>query len=519
MHFYIRPEQNGRIGLSNYHKSETYPVLRGDRFEREGNILSSGYVEIGGTIHQITSTEHGFKVIKARNNYDPVLDNWGYILTRSNKGICEVRIRYMCNIRDASLVNWMMNYLNKALGGTPKLLPLRLRCIDPFRSEKFVGKISLTKSYEDRVRARETALKVGKAFKFIMPELNSDELGAMVDAYNIRWGGRDFKVHTSRDPKVFASVYKEKNQALMQNPRTTHERKSIACSCMRYEFEDQPYHPAYVYGSGDFEIYYTADGEGQIGSRCVVYNTDKTDRPQAGPIYGVCEESMNLIQRELDKINAECIRPNWVGARLLHIPHNDGVIGPYLDVEPRSLAIVNDLYLEVSHNGDYDASEYGGVLGDSYRCDDCGTNVCEDNVRCYEDETYCEDCFCERYDYCEWPADYLPHDQMVCVYPHEYYVWEGCENLAQCTDGEWWDTEHCYYVEGENVWISEDTYSEDYFTSDWDNEVYHNDDAAHTVDGELVGIVEVEDAGYKKNDDEKWYDPQGELDLEEGDKK
>ena len=108
---------------------------------------------------------------------------------------------------------------------------------------------------------------------------------------------------------------------------------------------------------------------------------------------------------------------------------------------------------------------------------------------------------------------------MVCVQPHEIYVWEGCDNLIQCNDGEMWDADHCHYVEGEDVWISEDEYAENYFTSAWDGEVYHDDDMAETVEGETVGIVEVEDAGYEKNDDGKWYDPQDELDLEEGDKK
>jgi len=140
-------------------------------------------------------------------------------------------------------------------------------------------------------------------------------------------------------------------------------------------------------------------------------------------------------------------------------------------------------------------------------------------MRCYDDDVYCEDCFYDYYDYCEWTDEYYPHDQMICIQPHEYYVWEGCDNLVQCSDGEWWDVEHCYHVQGEDIWISEDEYHENYFTSAWDSEVYHNDDVAETVNGELVGTVEVEDAGYKKNDDGQWYDPQEELDLEEGDKK
>ena len=524
MHYYIRSERDGVIHkdgeaseYSHYKAGKAYPILRGNKFEESDGVLSKGFVDIDGNMYQVQNTDNGFKVHKGKEVKDPVLIDWGAVVTKSN--VCLYYLHSQ-EIKDRELCDWLRyDVLGIHVNIGKHNLGDRLDCLNPFRSEKFIGKISISKSHEDRIRDRETALKVGKAFKAIFPELDGAALDKVVDAYHDKFSGGDLTLHTSKCPKVFASVYKESNHAPYKNPKTTSMRKSIACSCMRYEFENQPYHPAYVYGSGDFTLYYTTDSQGRTGSRCVVYDTDKTDKPQAGPIYGVCEGSMDLIKNELDKIDAEYSNPSWLGANLLHIKFNDGVIGPYLDLEPRSLAIVNDQYLEVSGSGDYDASCYSGVLGDSYRCCGCGCSVGEDDVRTYGDDEYCEHCFYEYYGYCEWTEDYYPQEDLVNIQPHDVYVWIDCDNVVQCTDGEYWDAEHAYYVEAEDKWISEDTYSEDgYFRSEWDDQIYPEKMLAMTTAGEAVSDGEALDAGYVMNDDGQWCDLDEIEEEEEGDK-
>jgi len=522
MHYYIRSERDGVIHkdgeaseYSHYKAGKAYPILRGNKFEESDGVLSKGFVDIDGNMYQVQNTDNGFKVHKGKEVKDPVLIDWGAVVTKSN--VCLYYLHSQ-EIKDRELCDWLRyDVLGIHVNIGKHNLGDRLDCLNPFRSEKFIGKISISKSHEDRIRDRETALKVGKAFKAIFPELDGAALDKVVDAYHDKFSGGDLTLHTSKCPKVFASVYKESNHAPYKNPKTTSMRKSIACSCMRYEFDNQDYHPAYVYGSGDFTLYYTTDSQGRTGSRCVVYDTDKTDKPQAGPIYGVCEGSMDLIKNELDKIDAEYSNPSWLGANLLHIKFNDGVIGPYLDLEPRSLAIVNDQYLEVSGSGDIDASCYSGVLGDSYRCCGCGCSVDEDDVRTYGDDEYCEDCFYEYYGYCEWSDDYYPNEDLVNIQPHDVYVWIDCDNVVQCTDGEYWDAEHAYYVEAEDKWISEDTYAEDgYFTSEWDDQIYPEKMLAMTTAGEAVSEGEALDAGYVMNDDGQWCDLD-EIEEEKGD--
>jgi hypothetical protein len=519
MSFYIKPERNGDIDSIFFRAGKAYPILRGDRFTKTKNdILEDGVVLIDNMCYHVRNCEQGFKVYQGKEITDPVLKDWGAVVTKSNNSLFKLPTSRL----DGELCDWFHDNVAGLFISMPdNKLRDRLDCLNPFRSQKFVGKISITKSHEDRVRERETAMKVGKAIRMIFPELSDVGLGQVVDRYNLEFGSKDFTLHKSNDPKVFASVYKEENHAPMGNPKTTNLRKSIACSCMRYSFEKQSHHPAYVYGSGDFTIYYTKDSQGRTGSRCVVYHTDKTDRPQAGPIYGVCEHSMNKIQDALDKIDAQYVDPDWTGAKLLHIPHGDGVIGPYLDVQPRSLAVVDNKYLEVTECGDYDASCYSGVLGDSEYCCDCGDPIHEDNTRWYCDNAYCEDCFYERYDYCEWTDDYYPHDDMVMVQPQEIYVWRDHDNVIYIEDlDEFWDSDECRYSDKLDKWIPADQMSElGYFECWWTGDICKGDEWAETTDGEVVCISALEEKGWDTNDDGLWYDPEEEKDSTEGDKK
>jgi hypothetical protein len=227
---------------------------------------------------------------------------------------------------------------------------------------------------------------------------------------------------------------------------------------------------------------------------------------------------MNKIQDALDKIGAECVDPDWRGAKLLRINHGDGVIGPYLDVQPRSLAIVNDKYLEVTECGDYDASCYSGVLGDSEYCCDCGDPIHEDNARWYGDDVYCEDCFYERYDYCPWTDDYYPHEELVMVQPSEEYVWRDCENVVYIEDlDEFWDSDECVYSDKLDKWIPSDQMHDlGYFECEWTNEIYKDSEWAETVDNEIVSVSELKSRGWAKNDDGLWYDLESELSEQDG---
>ena len=124
---------------------------------------------------------------------------------------------------------------------------------------------------------------------------------------------------------------------------------------MRYDFDNLPAHPATAYASGDFEIVYTTDQDGYIASRCVVYLNEDGDQKQAGPIYGVSEQALDIISNHLTAQNTN-LDGLWDGAKLKRIPYgSSGFIAPYLDPEPRRLADDGD-HLVVCHRGEIDLS-------------------------------------------------------------------------------------------------------------------------------------------------------------------
>jgi len=67
------------------------------------------------------------------------------------------------------------------------------------------------------------------------------------------------------------------------------------------------------------------------------------------------------------------------------------------------------------------------------------------------------------------------------------------------SDGEWWSNDDAMYCQHEDRYIDPITYNADYFTSDWDDEIYPNDQMCTTEDGHIVSVDEI-----NENSDE-WY--------------
>jgi hypothetical protein len=70
-------------------------------------------------------------------------------------------------------------------------------------------------------------------------------------------------------------------------------------------------------------------------------------------------------------------------------------------------------------------------------------------------------------------------------------------NFIECTDGKHWHEDDVSYCECEEVYISPKTFSDDYFRSDWDGEIYPNGLKCVTEDDKIVSVDEVVDGGGK----------------------
>ena len=127
--------------------------------------------------------------------------------------------------------------------------------------------------------------------------------------------------------------------------------------------------------------------------------------------------------------------------------------------------------------------------------------------------------------YCDYWGETVHQDQTVTCWrvgyggQHETVsVYEGIVNdgdiFIECTDNEYWHVDDVVYCEYEDEFISPDNI-DDYFTSDWDSELYPNDQMCNLVNGETVSKYELDEDGniWQKNKDDEWEPVQEELEI------
>ena len=496
-------------------KWKPYPIRREDEIHSNGDLVG-GFITIADSMVRVTfgvnPRYNGFIVRRVADLHptDKVLQRFGPF-----EDDCAI-------FKDHVFVNWLRTKLDEtdicSKEHKYQNWLLRLRALQPIRSKIAHGKISMYQTRKDADNDRQVAIKAGRSFKYIFPELPDSDIEILTDAFRERFGLRTFTLKTGTSPDDFTHAYSH-NQADMDNPKTTTTRKAIAHSCMRYTFDQLPQHPCSVYGSGDFKIAWLETPSGEIAGRVMVCTSYK-ERPQAGPIYGVCENSINQLQDWLDSINAVGYErgSRWLGARLLAKPHQGGFIGPYLDVTPQRMIECSDgEYLIIDECGEVDASTYHGILNGSYtECCECGESLNEDDYYCSEHNGYhyCEHCFHNEHTYCDYICEHVHNSELVEVW-HQCSWGPSLDNVSEdardanyilCKDGKHWLDDDATWCTSEEVWLSPKDMEDDYFQSDWDGEVYNNGVGCFTEDGHDVAEDEILDSNdtWEKNPEGVW---------------
>ena len=473
-------------------------------------------------------TRYGLRVTKI--NHDPMLTAWGYDEDEyyGSAGMTADR-RLKRFIRDTIIDRGWINGGGGAFGicknsGVWMNVTQRLSYFNPRRSEEFKGKISLYKNHADAMRdengSRRVAMKVGRAFKAMFPNFSDGQIEILGDSFRAEMVTQTLTLKSGKSRADFEKAY---GGALgrNENPDTGHYRKFLGNSCLRpsylysddnYHKDTLPHHPAQAYASGDFTIYWVEQEDGKVCGRCVVLTTTE-GKPKAGPLYGLSEHAMNVMGKAIEATNVDknwdiFRHGGWSGAKMLNIPYvNGGYVAPYLDVEPTRLTELDSDYLAIDERGGINAGSYRGVLeGQDYCCDDCGDSMHEDD-QYHSDCTgtsMCESCYNNSHSMCEVDNCYYHNDNMTAVWrttrwgTNNYMVWD--DNLdghaVYCTDGEWWRDENVTFCEFECEYISPNDI-DDYFTSDWDGELYPNSERVTVTDAEdnesNVSKDEVED--------------------------
>ena len=484
-------------------KWKPYPIRSNDEIHNNGDLVG-GFITIADSMVRVTfgvnPRTNGFIVRRVADLHptDKVMQRFGPF-----DDDCAI-------FKDHVFVTWLRDFLLKSDIDDKEPVDqnwlLRLRALQPIRSKIAHGKISMYQTRKDADNDRQVAIKAGRSFKYIFPELPDSDIEILTDAFRERFSLRRYTLKTGTSPDNFTHAYSH-DQADMDNPKTTTIRKAIAHSCMRYTFDQLPQHPCSVYGSGDFKIAWLETPSGKIAGRVTVCTSYK-ERPQAGPIYGVCENSLNQLQDWLDSIDAVGYESGsrWLGARLLAKPYQGGFIGPYLDVTPQRMTECSDgEYLIIDGCGEVDASTYHGILNGSYtECTECGEALNDEEYYHSEHtgDNYCEGCYHNEHTYCDHSGEMVHNSELVEVWTQSPWglspenVSEDARdaNYILCVDGKYWHDDDATWCESEEVWCSPKDMEDDYFESDWDGEVYNNGVRCITEDGHDVAESEILDS-------------------------
>lgn len=323
---------------------------------------------------------------------------------------------------------------------------------------------------QDAEKSRWTVAKPARALGKILGGLITEkdkESFATWWAETITLDVEGLQIKTCDQPETFAQVY-TMPQAKGSDPRLGFDRKSLACSCMRYGFDHLPHHPAYVYGSGDFEIVWVENRKGELLGRYVA--SIKGGRYVRGPIYTNTDFAADMLQKHAESRFDACEdkeKATWVGSRLLRIEtRGEGFLAPYLDREAHGYDSGTHLVIS-GKNRELDLSSTSGTTScHEYHCEGCGCGLYEDEGCYAQDGVWCQECFDNLFVYCDSCGEYESESYTYEVRGHRHiHVCEGCLNRSSnyvTTDDSTTDESTCHV---DDVIITEDS-----------GECYHGDD-------------------------------------------
>ena len=339
-------------------------------------------------------------------------------------------------------------------------------CTSPYDQMKLVwcmhpefhpGGVKFYASWRDHMRKRKSETTFGRFIRKVFPKATDAQVEEFVNYMSKVFVKREFTLHEGASRANFKLAYGGKRADTM-NIRTTQSRKSLANSCMRdKDWGFGSLHPAEVYASGSFKIFWLEDKQGHIAGRVNVYFPEGK-APQAGPCYGVCEASLNLLEAKLDEIGAvRYDNAEWWGAKLLKIEINSGeYLMPYLDLCAE--AEEHDDCFILDKSGDFELVSTDGYLntGDRHECYECGCRMHSDDVYTapYGWEEYCESCYHDNFVTCDMTGEIYRSDDVTSANTNQRrHLW-GAGRCIEITVGPDVEIADCHYTD--ELWVVDD---------------------------------------------------------------
>lgn len=278
-------------------------------------------------------------------------------------------------------------------------IPVTVRMFDPSPVEGS-SNVSMYLNHKDRLRDRKTTMKIGRALKHMLPMLNDQAIASVAEPWIESRKPRELILKVGKTGPNFRKAYKG-IRAKFRNPLVTHSRKSLANSCM-HTVQVEGFSPAEAYASGDFAVAWVETKDGHVAGRVVYSDKEDLDHTHA-PLYGACEQSLDMLAAHLDEIESKpADESDWRGLRLVNLNGSlDQAIAPYSDLG--SVGTVDTDFITLDRSGDASfESTDGYVTGGGCYCAMCSDSMDEnESFYCEDYGDICEHCFNEHYVFSE----------------------------------------------------------------------------------------------------------------------
>ena len=262
------------------------------------------------------------------------------------------------------------------------------------------GYVTYFRNYKDYKRERRTKQKVGRALRYMFPDLTILEVEKIVRVFNEKYSNVEYRVVESTEAQEFNFAYSG-DTAPDRNPYMYGCWKPLSASCMHYDSSEFGFagHPAESYASGDFSIVYTVTPDNKIGSRSVVYLKNKA----YGPIYTMDAQAGTLLEEYL-KEQGYTYNKYWAGARIQ--PQDGFSVGgvlrvPYLDGDGNFVCCDDgNMYIDHGPSGTsvvetYAGQETAGYIYPAVVCVSCDRVIYDgDGYEVYNHPEYAQTCGC-----------------------------------------------------------------------------------------------------------------------------
>lgn len=280
--------------------------------------------------------------------------------------------------------------------------------------------VSYFESLDKRTKKIRTSSKIGKFFRKIGPYYNDKQIEMLVNLTLDMFQEKEYTYHVTTSREGFKEIY----TSPVEKGRNLGNYSCINASCMRHEFGR--IHPSEIYGTGDFELHYLLNEDGEVAARTVLCTLDQVYTSVYVSNTSAGDKLVEKIKEKYEDAHydEDAYRP-WNGAKLwkLESPDDPGYyIAAYMDCAS-DVREEGEYFVVAYRNADYCLCSASGMVEKRFVCENCGCDSSSDNqVFTDTGDSACTNCA----DWCDFTSEWTISGVTDVYYGSRVYAYSNC---------------------------------------------------------------------------------------------